>query len=140
MPRSVMLLAGRVLLSAIFILAGFGKITAVSGTIGYFSSLGLPAPSLVIWPVIAVELLGGLAILLGFMTVPAALVVAVFSAVAGYLGHFGQGGDAMMQMVNQQAFMKDLAIAGGLLVLGATGPGRLSIDALRGAPEPALAR
>ncbi len=76
----------------------------------------------------------------GFMTVPAALVVAVFSAVAGYLGHFGQGGDAMMQMVNQQAFMKDLAIAGGLLVLGATGPGRLSIDALRGAPEPALAR
>ncbi len=141
MPRNVILLAGRVLLSALFIIAGLGKLTALSGTIGYFSSLGLPAPALLIWPVIAVELLGGLAILFGFLTTPAAFAVAIFSAVAGYLGHYGQGGDAMLQMLNQQAFMKDLAIAGGLFVLGVFGPGSLSLDAIRGAraAEPSLA-
>lgn len=133
MPRNAILLAGRILLSALFLIAGFGKLTALSGTIGYFSSLGLPAPALLIWPVIAVEILGGLAILLGFKTTPAAFVVALFSAAAGYLGHYGQGSDAMMQMLNQQAFMKDLAIAGGLFVLGVFGPGDLSLDALRGA-------
>lgn len=133
MPRNAILLAGRILLSALFLVAGFGKLTAISGTIGYFSSLGLPAASLLIWPVIAVELLGGLALLFGFLTTPAAFIVAVFSVAAGYLGHYGQGTDTMMQMLNEQAFMKDLAIAGGLFVLGVFGPGSLSLDALRGA-------
>lgn len=142
MKNDILVLIGRVLLSAIFIIAGYGKLTALSGTIGYLSSLGLPAPSLLIWGVLAIELLGGLAILVGFLTVPAALVVGIFSAAAGYIGHFGQGGDdAMMVAINQQAFMKDLAIMGGLFVLAAFGPGGLSIDARRGANsgKPSLA-
>lgn len=132
MPNNILLLVGRILLSVIFIMAGIGKITGLAGTIGYFASLGLPAPSLLIWGVIAIELLGGLAILTGFLTVPAALVVGIFSAAAGYIGHYGQGDNAMMVAMNQQAFFKDLAIMGGLFVLAAVGPGSLSLDAMRG--------
>ena len=132
-PGSVLILLGRILLSIMFILAGFGKLTAIGGTAGYFGSLGLPLPTVTAVVVGLVELLGGLAVLVGFQTRIAAYLLAAFSIVAGYLGHYGQGGeDAVLVTMHSQAFMKDLAIAGGFLVLAIHGAGSLSLDARGG--------
>ncbi|TPW26585.1 DoxX family protein [Pararhizobium mangrovi] len=131
--NNAILLLGRILLAVLFIPAGFSKLVAVSGVTQYFAGLGIPAPALTIWLVIALELLGGLAVLLGVLTRPAAFALAVFSAAAGYLGHYGHGDTAQLVQMNQQAFMKDLAIAGGFLVLGVFGPGRFAVGRFFGA-------
>ncbi len=65
---SVAILVGRILISALFILAGFAKLTTISATAGWFGSIGLPVPTVTAVVVGLVELLGGLAILVGFQT------------------------------------------------------------------------
>lgn len=133
MSGAVIVLVGRILLAVLFVLAGFGKFTDIAGTAGYFGSLNIPSPTLVAWINAAFEVVAGLCILVGLQTRIAAFLLAVFSVVAGYLGHYGQGGeDAMMVMMHSQAFMKDLALAGGFLILAIHGAGSLSIDARRG--------
>lgn len=130
--NSAVVLVGRILLSVIFILSGFGKLTSIAGVAGYFGSLGLPAPTVLAVVVGLLELVGGLLILVGFQTRIVAIVLAVFTVAAAYVGHYGQGGaDATLVMMNQAAFLKNLAIAGGFLILAAFGPGSLSIDARR---------
>ena len=124
---AVLILVGRILISILFILAGFGKLTAIGGTAGYFGSLGLPLPTVTAVVVGLVELLGGLAILVGFQTRIAALVIALFTVGATLVAHldFADGMQVLM-------LQKNLAITGGLLVLAAAGAGALSIDAKRG--------
>jgi putative oxidoreductase len=124
---SVLILVGRVLLSILFIIAGFSKLTAIAGTAGFFESLGLPVPTVTAVIVGLVELLGGLAILVGFQTRIAAIVLALFTLAATVVAHldFSQAGNAMM-------LQKNLAVAGGFLVLAAVGAGALSIDGRRG--------
>ncbi|GAB5463805.1 DoxX family protein [Hoeflea alexandrii] len=126
MSNSLQLLIGRVLLSIIFILLGFGKLGAVEGTAGYMASMGIPLPGLTVWLVIALEILGGIAILLGFFTRYAAWALAAFCVASGYLGHFQP--EDQMQMTS---FMKNLAMAGGFLALAAAGAGSFSVDARR---------
>lgn len=126
MPSTVVLV-GRILLAIIFILAGFGKLTDISGTAGYFQSMGLPVPSVTAVVVGLVELLGGLAVLVGFMTRPAAYLLALFCVASALVAHMNWSD--MAQMIN---FQKNLAMAGGFLVLAAYGPGALSIDGRRG--------
>ncbi|MEQ8481005.1 MAG: DoxX family protein [Hoeflea sp.] len=126
MSSSIQLLIGRVLMSIIFISAGYGKLGGVEGTVGYMASMGIPLPSVTVWLVIALELLGGIALLLGFFTRYVSWALAAFCLLSGYLAHF-QPGD-QMQMIS---FMKNLAIAGGFLVLAVHGPGTLSVDARR---------
>jgi putative oxidoreductase len=126
MSTSIQLLIGRVLMSYIFITQGYGKLGGVEGTAGYMASMGIPLPSITVWLVIALELLGGIAILLGFFTRYVSWALAAFCLLAGYLAHY-QPSDAM-QMIS---FTKNLAIAGGFLVLAAHGPGALSVDARR---------
>jgi putative oxidoreductase len=120
-------LAGRVLLSILFIIAGYSKLTAISGTAGWFGSIGLPMPTATTVVVGLVELLGGLAILVGFKTRIAAIVVAIFVLAATAVAHldFSQAGNALM-------LQKNLAITGGLLLLAVLGAGPLSIDGRRG--------
>src|SRR5262245_35602979 len=125
--NSVIVLIGRILLSIIFILAGFGKLTDIPGTAGYFASYGLPGGAATALIVGLVELLGGLAVLIGFQTRTAAWVLAVFSVATALVAHTNFGD--MMQLIN---FQKNLAIAGGFLVLATYGPGALSIDTRRG--------
>ena len=133
MSSAVIVLVGRILPAVLFILAGFGKFTDIAGTAGYFSSLNLPMPTAVAWLNAVFETVAGLCILVGFQTRIAAYLLAAFSIVAGYLGHYGQGGeDAVLVTMHSQAFMKDLAIAGGFLVLAIHGAGSLSLDARRG--------
>jgi putative oxidoreductase len=126
MSVNVQLLLARVLLSIMFILSGWGKFGSVEGTTGYIASLALPLPALAAWLTIALEIFGGLAILIGFMTRPAAWALAAFCVATAFLAHY-QPAD-QMQMIS---FMKNIAIAGGFLALAAAGPGTWSVDARR---------
>lgn len=113
-------LLGRLLLAAIFITAGYGKIGGYAATQGYMEAMGISGTLLPL--VIFAELGGGLAILLGLLTRYAALGLAVFSVASAVIFH------SSADQVQQIMFMKNLAIAGGLLILVANGPGRLSLD------------
>jgi putative oxidoreductase len=95
-------------------------------------AIGLPFPTVVAWLVIALKVLGGLAILVGFQTRYAAYAIAAFTIGSAFLGHM----DFSDQM-EMTAFMKNFAIAGGFLALSVAGPGAWSLDARRG--EPTLA-
>ena len=117
-------LLGRVLISAIFIVAGWGKIAGYAGTQGYMESMGVPGMLLPL--VIATELGGGLLVLFGLWTRVAAFAVGGFSALSAILFH-ANFGDQTQQIL----FMKNFAMAGGFLFLVAHGAGRFSIDAWR---------
>src|SRR5690554_37992 len=145
---SAMILAGRVLLSIIFFLGGFDKITNVAGTAEVFAGFGLPMPQLVVVASAIFELAAASLLLIGFQTTIVALLLAAFSIASGFIGHDGQGaGDPLLELMNWQSFQKNLAMAGGFLVLAASGPGRYSVDHRRGrarvleeAPVPGDAR
>jgi putative oxidoreductase len=116
-------IAARVLMSQLFIISGFGKITAYGGTMGYFASFGLPLPGMLVALTIIVELGGGLALLFGFKTQWVAAVLALFTVASALIAHLNFSDPA--QLIN---FTKNLAIAGGLLLFVKYGAGRPSID------------
>lgn len=124
---SVAILIGRILLAAMFVLAGFGKLTDIGGTAGWFGSIGLPAPTIVAILVGLLELVAGLAIVVGFQTRIAALALALFTIGATLIAHTNFAD--MMQFL---IFQKNFAVVGGLLVLAFSGAGALSVDARRG--------
>jgi putative oxidoreductase len=112
---------GRTLLALIFIVSGFGKITAYAGTQGYMESMGVPGVLLPL--VIVLELAGGLAIILGWRTRIVAFLLAGFTLLSALIFHSNLGDQ--MQMIQ---FLKNLAIAGAFLMLVAAGPGPLALD------------
>lgn len=115
-------LIARILMAFIFIMAGVNKLGAgYAGTQGHMEAFGVPG--LLLPLVIAVELGGGILILIGWQTRYAAWALAAFTLVAGVIFHNKLGDQ--MQMIQ---FMKNLAIAGGLMLLAVHGPGRLSMD------------
>jgi putative oxidoreductase len=114
-------LLGRVLLALIFIVAGVGKISDPAGTAGYMQSVGLPG--FLVWPTIALEVLGGIAIIIGFQTRIAAFALAAFTLAAAALFHTNFA-DPMQSIM----FMKNLSMAGGLLLLAASGATAWSVD------------
>ncbi|WP_028008216.1 DoxX family protein [Solimonas flava] len=116
-------LAGRVLIAALFVISGWGKVTGYAGTQQYMAAMGVPGAVLPL--VIALELGGGIAIVLGLFTRPIALLLAGFSIAAAVLFH------GAPDQVNQIMYLKNFAIAGGFLFLVAHGAGRLSLDQLR---------
>jgi len=121
-------LLGRVLLALLFIPAGFGKLTAFAGTVGYIASVGLPLPQLGAALAIIVELGFGILLLVGFKTRLSAIVIAVFTIAAAVFFHNYWAMPADKAYVNQLMFFKNVAIAGGLFVIAAFGAGRFSID------------
>lgn len=121
-------LLGRILIAVLFIPAGFGKLTGFAGTVGYIGSVGLPLPQVGAALAIVVELGLGLALLVGFKTRLAAFVLAAFTLAASFFFHNYWAVPADKAMVQQLMFMKNVAIAGGLLAFVAFGAGRLSID------------
>ena len=122
-------LTSRLLLAALFLPAGIGKLTGFSGTVGYIASVGLPLPTLGAALALAVETLGSLALLAGFGTRSAALVLALFTLVASFFFHNYWGAAADQAFVQQLLFFKNIAVVGGLLVLAANGAGGWSLDA-----------
>ena len=122
-------LVGRLLLALLFVPAGLSKIGGFDGTVGYIASKGLPAPTLGAVIAILVEVGLGLALAFGFKARASALVLAIFSVASGVLFHNFWAMEAAQVMVNQIMFMKNLAIAGGLLGVVAWGAGAYSLDA-----------
>ena len=123
-----MLLFARVLMMVLFVLFGWQKLAGFSGTVAYMASTGAPIPALSAVIAVAVELAGGLLILAGFYTRPLALIFAVYTVATALIGHRYwalQGMDQYMAMIN---FYKNVSIAGGMLLLAITGPGKYSID------------
>jgi putative oxidoreductase len=117
-------LAGRILLVAIFLLSGLGKISSYAATAGYMAAQGVPG--LLLPLVIATEMLGAIAILLGWQTRIVAFLLAGFTLLTGLMFHNQFADQTQMIM-----FMKNVAIAGGFLLLVAHGAGALSLDARR---------
>lgn len=115
---------GRILMAAIFILSGVGKLMAPAATIGYIQAMGLPLASAGLVAAIVVELGGGLLLALGYKTRIVALALAAFSVVTGLVFHNAVGDQN--QMIH---LMKNLAMAGGLLQVVAFGAGAYSLDA-----------
>ena len=126
-------LAARILMALLFLTAGFGKIGGFEGTVGYIASKGLPLPQLGAAIAVVVEFFGAIALIIGFQTRLVAFIMAVFTIAAGVFFHNYWAMPAEQVYVNQIMFMKNLSIAGGLLMMSAFGAGALSVDAKRGA-------
>lgn len=119
--NAALIIVARVLMASIFIGAGLSKLgDGYAGTQGYMASVGLPGELLPL--VILLEIGGGIALVLGFQARLAALALAIFSIVSALMFH---GAPDQMQQI---MFMKNLAMAGGLLAFTVFGAGRLSLD------------
>lgn len=125
-------LAGRLLMALLFLPAGIGKVTGFAGTVGYISSVGLPMPQLGAVVALVVEIVGGLALIAGFGTRLAAIVLAAFTLVASFFFHPYWAVPADQQMIPYLLFYKNIAVVGGLLTIAAWGAGAWSVDARRG--------
>ena len=121
-------LVGRILLAALFIISGFGKIGGFEGTAGYIASKGLPMPQVLATLTILIELGGGIMLAVGWKARWAALAIAVFTLLAAVLFHpyWTVTGPARMGEFN--SFWKNVSITGGMLMVFAFGPGRYSVD------------
>jgi len=124
-------LAARVLMAALFLPAGIGKLTGFAGTVGYISSVGLPLPAVGAALALGVEIVGSLALLAGFGTRIAAVVLAAFTLVASFFFHAYWSVPADQVFVTQLLFFKNIAVVGGLLAMAANGAGEWSLDARR---------
>lgn len=122
-------LTGRLLLASLFLPAGVSKITGFGGMVGYISSAGLPFPELAAIFALTLEIVGSIALIIGFGTRPAALALAAFTLVASFFFHAFWAVPADQQYVTQLLFFKNIAVVGGLLTLAAWGAGAWSFDA-----------
>lgn len=121
-------LVGRILLSIMFIISGFNKIGGFEGTAGYIASKELPMPQILAVLTILVELGGGIMILIGWKARWAALALAGFVLLAAFLFHSFWAMPEAQKMAQSQSFWKNITIGGGMLMVLAFGPGRLSLD------------
>jgi putative oxidoreductase len=119
---------GRILLAALFLMSGLAKLGAAAATTAYIASTGLPFPSLLYALTLVVEIGAGVLLLIGFQARAAAAVLALFTVAAAILFHSNFADQN--QMIH---FLKNIAIAGGLLQVAAVGAGRFSLDARRSA-------
>ena len=138
--QSLVVLLGRILLSVMFIMAGFPKLIDPAGTAGMIAGAGLPAATALAYLAGLFELVAGLFILVGFQTKITAYLLAAFCVFTGLVFHSGpinvpdfpEGANGLLTMFNGLMMMKNITIAGGFLVLAAFGPGVLSVDARLG--------
>jgi len=114
---------GRLLMSSLFIWAGVHKLLNPGGTAQYFTAAHIPAPEISVWIAIVIELVGGVAILVGFMTRWVGLILAIFCLVTAFGVHLVNGDQG-----NMVHFYKNLVMAGGFLYVAVYGAGALSID------------
>jgi putative oxidoreductase len=129
--QNALSLAGRALIALLFIPAGFGKIAGFAGITGYIASKGVPMPAVAAAIAILVELGLGILLLIGFQARLAALGIAIFTAVITFIFHNYWAVPAEQMMLQQQAFFKNIAVVGGLLMIVAYGAGGWSVDGKR---------
>ena len=114
-------LIGRILLSALFLIEGIGKISMQEDVVMYMENYGIPG--ILFIPAVILEILFPLLLIVGYKTKLAAFVMALFTFTVAIIFHtdFSEG----MQMI---FFLKDLAIAGGFMIILVYGPGKISLD------------
>ncbi|MCC2608664.1 DoxX family protein [Neorhizobium petrolearium] len=135
-----LLLAARVLLAIMFITSGFQKLIDPSGTAGMITGAGIPAAALLAYVAGLFELVAGLAVLTGFQTKIAAILLALFCLFTAFVFHngainipgFTPEANGLLTVFNGLIFWKNVSLAGGFLALAAAGAGAYSIDARRG--------
>jgi putative oxidoreductase len=127
-PANCLALVGRAALAAIFIVSGWGKLTGFSGTVGYIASKGLPIPPVLAALAVAMELGGGILLLVGLKARWVAFAFVGFLIVITPIFHNFWDVPAAQAQMQQINFMKNLAILGGMLMVAAFGPGRWSLD------------
>jgi putative oxidoreductase len=125
------MLVGRILLSLVFLVIGYRKLIAVAASAGYFAKLGFPMPDVMVWVAIAIELGGGILLLLGWKARWAASLLALFTLIAAFAAHRFWEVDPAQYANQMNHFLKNLAIVGGMLFVAAVGPGALSVDGRR---------
>ena len=126
--QSQMLLLGRVLLGALFLIAGIRKIMFFAGSVGYFTKLGFPAPEVMTVISILVEVGGGALLVLGWQVRRLSWVMIAFVIVATAMAHRFWEFDAAQYGNQLNHFLKNAAIVGGLLYVAVLGAGALSLD------------
>ena len=127
----LLILVGRVLMGQIFVVSGFGKLMGLSGFAASLAKNGVPAPDIVSVIAACVEFFGGVALVVGFMTRWAAVLMLVFTGVAAMVGHrYWEAAEPVFRRGQEINFYKNVTIIGGFLFLVVTGGGRFSIDGL----------
>lgn len=121
-------LLGRVLIALLFVPAGLQKISGFAGAVGYAASVGMPMPQVAVAVGLVIEIVGGLAILLGWQTRWAALILGFFTLVASFFFHNFWAVPAEAAMMQQLMFWKNIAVVGGLLGYAAHGAAGWSVD------------
>lgn len=113
----------RLLMCSLFIWDGVLQLRDPAGTVNYFTSLNIPSPNITVWVSIAIHLLGGIGILVGFMTRWAAALLILLCLGTAFGVHLPAG-----DMDNMTHFYKNLVMAGGFLYVFAFGPGAFALD------------
>jgi putative oxidoreductase len=121
-------LAGRILMSVVFLVSGFFKIGGYSQLVRYAASKGLPMAGVAVACAAVLELAGGLAILVGFQTKIAAWLLFLYLIPTTFFFHNFWALQGAEQQNNMIHFLKNVAIMGGLVILAANGPGPYSVD------------
>lgn len=142
MTRAVdsgIILIARLALSVLFLWAGVMKLLGYSAFVGYLQTKGVPFVPVAAAVATAIEVLGGIMLVVGFLVRPLALLMAAYTIATAILGHdFWNVADAALQHDMVIHFWKNVAIAGGFLLLSVTGAGGASIDAARAPRRPSL--
>jgi len=122
--KNLVPLIGRIMIAQIFLMSGFGKIFNFAGTQQYMASHGMPLTALFLLGAMALELGGGLSLLLGYKARWGAIALIIFLVPTTLIFH-----TAFAERIQQIQFMKNMAIMGGLFMVAYFGSGPLSIDA-----------
>ncbi len=123
------LLVARVLLVALYLLSGWSKLTDYSGTVAFMTQEGAPVPALAAAVAIFMEVPVAIAILVGAFTRPLAVLLALYTLGAAFIGHHYWTMTGAAQLDNLIHFYKNVSIMGGFLLLYVAGPGKYSLDA-----------
>ena len=126
--KDEVLLLARLLLAALFVIFGWGKLAGFSGTVALMATLNLPVPTVAAVVVVVMEFFVGIAIVIGFYTRPLAVLLALYTLATAFIGHHYWTLPDAERVANMINFYKNISIVGGLLLLCITGPGRYSID------------
>ena len=125
----VLILLGRILLAWVFVGVAYGTIINFAGSLGYFTSLKLPAPALFTWVALVLELVISASLILGIGTRYAAVLMFVFVVVATAIAHrYWEYPVGPQQIGQYNNFLKNISIMGGALAIFVTGAGRYSLD------------
>jgi putative oxidoreductase len=134
-PRSGTALVGRILISAIFLVSGFAKLTDPASTVGYMESADVGGADVLVYVAGIAEVLGGLSLLFGFLTRIGAMGLIVLLAIINVMMHDFWAMPEPEAKAQMAQFVKNLAIMGGLFMVVAMGPGRYSLDARMRRPK-----